>query len=433
MKKILLLVIVFPFFALAQNHISGTLSPKGKFKQAFLYQVTPKYPAYISYKNVSDEGRVEIPLEENLSSGMYRLVFGIPQDEYYFDFIYNGSEDITFEYKMGEGVTFLTSEENIMLQEYNQRADEAKAMLQEVFKPDVSKETFFTVFKAIEAVQDTYEKQSEGLIAHQFIKTGRIPMPEKQLSAKEYLALEKHNFFNHIDFSNSVLQHSDYLINAATIYVYRFADKNDNNAYKQNIDFIATEIGENAVLKKTIFESLWEDFSSEENTEVANYIADSYLLKLAEAYGDQKLIAKINSFQKTGMGAKAPNFNLGNGKSLHELSDANHYLLIFWSSTCSHCLKEIPEVKLFLEKQNMDASKLQVVAFGLEDDANPWKDNIKEYPEFIHVFGSGKWDNQTAVEYSIVATPTYFLLNGDKKIIAKPETLEALKNEIEKL
>ena len=218
MKKILFLLMLIPFITLAQHHISGTFTPKEQFSKVFLYQVTPNYPSYISYASIKSDGTTSIPLESNLETGMYRLVFGAPQDEYYFDFIYNGNEDITFEYTATEGVTFLTSEENVLLQNYNANADEAKHLLSATFEPSVSKETFSNVFKAIDGIQNEYETKSEGMLANHFIKTGRLPIPQKQISLEEYLALEKANFFKHIDFNDNALQHSNYLVNASKIF-----------------------------------------------------------------------------------------------------------------------------------------------------------------------------------------------------------------------
>jgi len=52
---------------------------------------------------------------------------------------------------------------------------------------------------------------------------------------------------------------------------------------------------------------------------------------------------------------------------------------------------------------------------------------IAEYPDFIHVLGLGKWDNPTSNAYGIESTPSFFLLDKDKKIIAKPYDAVALK------
>src|SRR5690606_27115784 len=109
---------------------------------------------------------------------------------------------------------------------------------------------------------------------------------------------------------------------------------------------------------------------------------------------------------------------------LSELNTSERYLLIFWSSTCSHCLKELPEIRDTLK--NIEPQELQVIAFGLEEEEFPWKETVKDYPNFIHVYGEGKWENKTSNDYNITSTPTYFILDKDKNILEKPENLEAL-------
>ena len=43
-----------------------------------------------------------------------------------------------------------------------------------------------------------------------------------------------------------------------------------------------------------------------------------------------------------------------------------------------------------------------------------------------HVLGLNKWQNKIAKTYNIMATPTYLVLDANKKIIAKPEGLKEL-------
>ena len=54
-------------------------------------------------------------------------------------------------------------------------------------------------------------------------------------------------------------------------------------------------------------------------------------------------------------------------------------------------------------------------------------------PNWHHVLGLNKWENKTAKAYNINATPNYFILDANKKIIAKPIPLEELKHLIRKL
>ena len=49
------------------------------------------------------------------------------------------------------------------------------------------------------------------------------------------------------------------------------------------------------------------------------------------------------------------------------------------------------------------------------------------------MLGLNKWENKTARTYNIMSTPSYFVLDVNKKIIAKPDALEDVKAFIEKL
>ena len=74
-----------------------------------------------------------------------------------------------------------------------------------------------------------------------------------------------------------------------------------------------------------------------------------------------------------------------------------------------------------------------MIAFSLEKDDIGWKEFKKSLPDWHHVLGLNKWQNKTARTYNIVSTPSYFVLNADKKIIAKPEHLKDVKSFINKL
>ena len=48
------------------------------------------------------------------------------------------------------------------------------------------------------------------------------------------------------------------------------------------------------------------------------------------------------------------------------------------------------------------------------------------------MYGKGKWDNPIGDNYGVSATPTYFVLNKDKKIVSKPYDFKALKEYMDK-
>jgi thiol-disulfide isomerase/thioredoxin len=94
-----------------------------------------------------------------------------------------------------------------------------------------------------------------------------------------------------------------------------------------------------------------------------------------------------------------------------------NYVLVFWSSTCGHCLRELPA----LHKRLKNNTSIKVIAIGLEDDDIYWKMESEKLEDFEHAIALGKWDSEYADLYGIVSTPSYFILDKDKHIIAKPE------------
>ena len=72
----------------------------------------------------------------------------------------------------------------------------------------------------------------------------------------------------------------------------------------------------------------------------------------------------------------------------------------------------------------MEKGAYKVIAIGLEDDSYAWKNKILAFPEFINVLGLGKWQNEIGKNYGVNATPTYIILDKDKKITARPQKLE---------
>jgi thiol-disulfide isomerase/thioredoxin len=154
---------------------------------------------------------------------------------------------------------------------------------------------------------------------------------------------------------------------------------------------------------------------------VQDYTFTNHLKKIAIANGNQKMVDDIESSTRLRIGAKSPEITWeSNGKkhALSTMEKVENYVLIFWSSTCSHCLKELP--KLHEELKSYDS--LKVLAIGLEDDEINWKKVSASLPNFSHAIALGKWESDYAQTFKIQSTPTYFILDSEKRFIAKPES-----------
>ena len=73
-----------------------------------------------------------------------------------------------------------------------------------------------------------------------------------------------------------------------------------------------------------------------------------------------------------------------------------------------------------------------MIAVGLEEDTFKWTNEVVKYPNFINVVKLKKWNNTIVSEYGLTITPTYFVLDKDKRFLVKPENFDDLKAYLKK-
>ncbi|MEM5538905.1 TlpA disulfide reductase family protein [Olleya sp. AS48] len=431
-KKILFLFAILPTFLMAQNTIKGTFTPADQFKFAFLYQVTADTSIFVDNADIAADGSFIFNLKKTQAPGTYRIVYAQPQDEYNFDFLYN-NEDIELTFDLEKGLEFVTSEENKLWISYNNSMSMIGQSLNAFYSSGGKKEKDFkNIIDILKTTQSEFEKASEGKLVLNFITASQPYIPEYLIDAKTFTENAKTSYFKHINFGNPVLQNSNFLIEATLNYVFNFSDSNDQiTSYKNNIDTVVKAIGNNPKIKKVMLEILWNQFALEEVEPVANHITDTHLLALSKAENDTQLIEDLTYFKNASVGNIGQDFEIviydeegeATVKNLYQLDESNNYLIVFWSTTCSHCLEEIPELRKYVK--TLDNKQLKVIAIALDEDRYRWKDMTYDYPEFYHVFGEGKWDNEIGNNYNVKSTPSYFVLDSDKKIIKKPYDFKA--------
>ncbi|MBT5273551.1 MAG: redoxin domain-containing protein, partial [Flavobacteriales bacterium] len=117
-------------------------------------------------------------------------------------------------------------------------------------------------------------------------------------------------------------------------------------------------------------------------------------------------------------------------EKLHTLQEINadYTALIFYGPTCGHCKKEIPKVKHDVDSLIAAGHNIETFAVATEFDKTEWK-------KFINNQKIGDWTNVADInhdeegnpvassdwrdKYDIYSTPVIYLLDKDKKIIAK--------------
>ena len=223
-KKLFFLFLSLPMLALAQHTVKGNFSPAQDFEFVILYKVTPTNSEYISNASVNEAGDFEFQLDSTHTSGMYRLVYALPQEENNFDIIYNGKEDIEFNYNTETGIDFVNSIENKLITSYTHSMGIVSGSIGNFFRQQ-STDTLalHTIFTTQKQTQKEFEKAAEGTIALNFIKANKPYIPDEFQDIKTYIGNLRTHFFNEIDFNNEILQSSNFLIERTLNYVFVMA------------------------------------------------------------------------------------------------------------------------------------------------------------------------------------------------------------------
>ncbi|WP_157998025.1 TlpA family protein disulfide reductase [Bizionia argentinensis] len=428
MKKLVLLILLLPFTMVSQNSIQGTFTPAESFNFALLYHVTPTSTNFVKQVKTKTDGTWSISLDADAEKGIYKIVYAVPVEANNFNVFYNGKEDILLVFDLDTGLSFTASEENKIWETYTDSISKLNSLISNYYsKGKTDKSEIKAVFETLRAAQNNFEKMTSGKLIAPFVKSNRTYIPEAYEDIKTYsLNLKKH-FFDYMEFGNPLLQNSDFINDRIIAYV--FVMPAETHYYKQAIDEVIKATANHDKTQLSILQKLWESMITNKLPEVAIYISDTYLLPLAKTYNNTYLVKIIENYNKTAIGKKAINFDftyLKNDKivktSLYNFNTNKQTVLIFWSSTCSHCLKELPKVKTIMDRH----PEVTVLAYGLESDISSWEEATKNYKGFTQTYDLRGWNSQAVKEYGISVTPTFFVLDADKTIIAKPGEAEDL-------
>jgi len=429
MKRLIpLALFLFGFFGQAQQTISGTFSPAKDYSWIIAYRLKPGTQVYIADTAIKD-GKFVLKFPENAEPGTYRLVYAVPQEEFYFDVIFNGKEDIELTFETESGPMFTASKENILFSTYFKEIQEMERQLIAFYSSGSSDaEAFTKITQNYMAMQHSYLERSENLVVQEFIKANRPYIPPRYEAIEEYVKNRKNHYFDALDFTNPILQASGFLTDKIANYVFtalpleQISQPETEKAIQENIKTVTIKLeGLEDTYKFHIYYTIWAQAAASSFNETSDFIFSTYLKSMADSTGNQEIKTEIETHNRLRLGVKAPDLEWhtsGSIKKLSTLEGAENYILIFWSSTCSHCLKELPALHKELQKNE----NVKVIAIGLEDDELTWKPESEKLSNFEHAIALGKWESNYAKLYDIHATPTYFILDSDKRIIAKPES-----------
>jgi len=144
------------------------------------------------------------------------------------------------------------------------------------------------------------------------------------------------------------------------------------------------------------------------------------------------LARQLETYRAMKVGNTAPDIvfpntrvNPTNNFTINKLSDltSNYTLVVFGASWCPKCNEEIPAIaKLY---SSWKAQGLEVLLVCLDDDLKAFYGFTINYP-FISISELKKWDGTIAKDYYVFSTPTMYLLDKNRKIILRPNSVKQM-------
>jgi thiol-disulfide isomerase/thioredoxin len=209
---------------------------------------------------------------------------------------------------------------------------------------------------------------------------------------------------------------------------FLFYPKYGNSQYMGQ-DAIFVHLGEKWILNSTWADStlkanIQKDISKFKPNLIGAVAPD---MPLIEIPNDHFMLAQTDTAQRS-------NINVGYFIKLHDFK-AKYLLVVFWESDCGHCKKIIPQLHdMYPKLKDLGVEVLAIHTVASIEGKRKWVD-------FVNTHNLLDWHNAWSPTsyayrdlYNVYSTPTIYLLDQNKKIIAKrlgPEQIEDfIKNDI---
>lgn len=396
-------------------------------------------------------GHFSFQLDKELHPGMYRLFLS---KEVFFDIIYN-QENITIESQLDylyDSLKIITSQENELyygfLKEMNlyQRKLELLGPVVNYYPND--EEFYAQIVEEFNANQKSYSNFIENLInknkdswTAKIVRQRQSIYFSPDLNEYDRRLFARDHFFDHVDFTDVDLVRSNVYTTMAIEYISLYSNPNMNQAQLEDefikaVDKVMYETMDNSLIYEFIVEYLVGGFEKYHFEKVLDYIAENYTPEQCENEERKSdLQTRLDKYAELSVGKDAPEIIAPdvNGDQI-KLSkiNAEYTLVVFWASWCPHCNDMLPKIHNIYEN-SVSPQKLQVLTVSLDKEKEEWITALDaENYTWLNTSDFQGWNSPAAVDYNIYATPTMFLLDSDKKIVAKPITYNELERALMK-
>jgi len=410
---------------------------------------------------INPKGTAVFQKNEKLQPGIYSIVF--PGKTKMLDFLVDKEQVINIKADTADLInksTITGSKENILFQQYQKYVSVTGNELQkelEQYRSSKNKQdsalhekNYNTLNKELNDHRDEIIKEHPESMLAVLLTAMKEPKAlirkpvTRQDSVDNYFYYKKH-FWDGISFMDDRIIRTPFFIPKLEKYFREVLSPAPDSIIKES-DYLLLR----ARVAPEMYKFLLNWFTDE-------YIYPKYMgqdavfVHLFEAYHSKGVSSWLSEKQKTIIsnraymlmanliGEQAANLEMtdsaGKAMSLYEVN-APYIIVCFWDPTCSHCKVEVPELdSLYHAKWEKEGVKI----FGVLTDSkvfDQWKEFMSKnnLHSWINVYQTD--EQKKAAEgnkkpsfkqlYDVTQTPTLYLLDKDKKIIAKKLTIEQM-------
>jgi len=465
-----LLLVITALAASAQPKDGGyaikvTFKP---FKNQFIYlgyYYGTQYPILDSVK-LNDKCEGTFKGDKKLGGGVYLV--GYPDRSHFFEFLVDKEQHFSIiadSASITKDLKFENSTDNLLFNNYQQymlakgkEIDNAKNQLAIADHKDSVKlnETIGNANKQIRQYRDDLMKKNPNSFLTSLLVAMHepdIPSADKQPGGK-YDSLYAYRYFKDhywdgVNFYDERLARTTFFDGKLDKYFAQLVYP-DADSVNKEIDWMVGYASANAEMKKFLLlkfvnrylnqKYMWED-------KVFVHLFEKYFSNqkydwLTEK-GSQMISNRAYSLMANILGTYASNVILPDTMdqrvSLFAIN-APYTLVCFWDPTCSHCRETLPKIDS-IYRASWKAQGLKIFAIGRETDGTraDWLNFIRSHhlEDWTNVFYSKAEENERISKntpgysqlYDIQSFPTLYLLDNEKRIIAKKLSYEQM-NEV---
>ena len=472
MRKILIAAILLPLISMAQTKktavgtnnqgraIQISLKPYPKDTKIYLGTNYGNSKVFADSCILNEKSEGVFKSKDKLTPGIYFLVS--PKMSILFDFLVDDLQQfkITADTTDLKNVLITGSKENEMFKNYSQVVNNLFVELNQIeqnFKTAntekdsaIFKEAYLVKDKEIKQKRRAYIAENPGSMMSFLLNTMEVPeapsipiVNGKADSLYPYRYVKDH-YWDNIVFNDNRLLRTPFFENKLDDYFKNYISREPDSIISE-VQYMLTvaKTGKEIypfLLFKFTNKYISPEFMGQDKVFLhiyQNFFAKGDTTLLSEA-SKKSLRERAYSLMANQLGLPAPILVLNdlNEKrfALHNMK-ATYTFIAFWDPTCSHCKVEIPKLDS-IYKASWIKHDIKVIAVNTNaKEMTLWKEFIKDnkLDQWINAYQTDEDLNKEITEgkpttirqlYDVFKTPTFYLLDKDKKIVAKNLSIE---------